>query len=413
MLSLLHKKALVLILCLFFVSLVFYVHHESNYSQFIYQRNYVTKSNTVIHADTAESKSFLDVKGNHAASDNESSCQINQSRSASLPAQQFKPRIIKAGCTPYLKDLYAVPVPEHDCDQPHVVMNDGGRLGNKLCQYASLYLLRHLYGVRVSITKKMNATLSKIIKNIVLPVHDSNCFTRKTKRISYEDLCKKLYTTASQVRANTSKTVITEPLLHTSFYVYTNPAPRDLLSAHRALVQSLFKFRDEVVKAAIKNIDAALKPFNATYYERDFSIITVHVRRTDYTWFIKHKYNLSQLDELYFTRAFQFYRERLKQPVFLVLSDDPKWCKQKLKAEDVRVIASNSPAVDMVAASLGDHHVTSYGTFSFIGALLGQGHITHPINNNTRYSTNCVDSSFWHNISRDKSFKVDNSNVVL
>ena len=36
-----------------------------------------------------------------------------------------------------------------DCGKPYVTMNPNGRLGNMICQYASLYLLRHLHGVRV------------------------------------------------------------------------------------------------------------------------------------------------------------------------------------------------------------------------------------------------------------------------
>ncbi|MPC48809.1 hypothetical protein E2C01_042592 [Portunus trituberculatus] len=37
-----------------------------------------------------------------------------------------------------------------DCDKPYVTLRKGGRLGNKMCQYTSLYLLRHLFGIRVS-----------------------------------------------------------------------------------------------------------------------------------------------------------------------------------------------------------------------------------------------------------------------
>ena len=76
--------------------------------------------------------------------------------------------------------------------------------------------------------------------------------------------------------------------------------------------------------------------------------------------------------------------------------------------------ASASAAVDMAVMSLGDHHVTSYGTYSFISVLLGRGHITHPIGHNTKYNlVDCVDSPFFHHISRDPTYEVDNSNVVL
>ncbi|KAK8375315.1 hypothetical protein O3P69_008294 [Scylla paramamosain] len=224
----------------------------------------------------------------------------------------------------------------------------------------------------------------------------------------------KLYTTAAQARARAVDNNIKEQLLNASYYVFDNPAPRSILMAHRDLIRSLLTFRDEIVNKAIENIDQALSLFNATYRQRNFPVVTVHVRRTDYTGYIKRNYNLTQLDELYFERAFEFYKERLPRPVFLVLSDDREWCRRKLQAKDVIVIARASPTVDMAVMSLGDHHITSYGTYSFSGALLGHGHITHPIGHNTKYDIfDCLESHFFHRISRDKTYKVNNSEVVL
>ena len=68
----------------------------------------------------------------------------------------------------------------------------------------------------------------------------------------------------------------------------------------------------------------------------------------------------------------------------------------------------------MAAMSLGDHHVTSHGTYSFSGALLGHGHITHPIGHEKTYTYfNCADFPFVHLISKDPTYFVDNSEDVL
>ena len=48
-----------------------------------------------------------------------------------------------------------------DCEKPYVTMNDKGRLGNMICQYASLYLLRHLHGIRVCSTLSLSLSLSQ------------------------------------------------------------------------------------------------------------------------------------------------------------------------------------------------------------------------------------------------------------
>ncbi|XP_063852854.1 galactoside alpha-(1,2)-fucosyltransferase 1-like isoform X1 [Scylla paramamosain] len=323
------------------------------------------------------------------------------------PLKDPLPLPSQSGCFPYLSELYVQPVPEHDCDQPYVTVNQAGRLGNKMCQYASLYLLRHLFGVRVSTLDKMHATLDKFFKSIVMPVRKPSCFVGKVKSISYMDLYDKLYRAEARAWTNTTSSVIIEPLLDTSYHVYDFPEPRDLFLEHRKLIHTLFKFRDEVMKNAVQNINNALKSFNATYHQRDFPIVTVHVRRTDYEGHLKMLYKLTQLGKLYYTNAFEFYKKRLKRPLFLVVSDDPKWCRENLQAKDVLVIASEVPAEDMAAMSLGDHHITSYGTFSFMAALLGNGNITHPLTTNPRYNlVRCVDSPVFHRVPRSDKQEV-------
>lgn len=330
------------------------------------------------------------------------------------PPRSSKPKIpplplpAETGCFPYLKGLRVEHVPEHECDKPYITMNESGRLGNKMFQYASLYLLRHLFGVRVSTLDQMFTELNTSFANIVMPHKKQGCFVGNPKGISYMGLYDKLYKAAAQVWTNTTSNLITESLLDDSYYVGDYPEPRDLFLEHRKLLHSIFKFRDEVKENAIQNINNALQRFNATYHKRNFPIVTVHVRRTDYKRHMKIIHNLTQLGTLYFTNAFEFYKKRLKRPVFLVVSDDPDWCRQYLQAKDVLVIASDVPAQDMAVMSLGDHHVTSYGTFSFMGALLGSGNITHPLTTNPRYQLmKCVDSPIVFAVARSEKQEYD------
>lgn len=407
------KKTVALISLLLLITILIYTQYQDIHPKPLNQHNYKTKNITEIHVGSTTLKHFFTVKGHYLANNNSN---LYRDELSSHLSPSFKKPLRLPAPLPSLNELHVMPVPEHDCDQPHILMNDNGRLGNKICQYAVLYLLRHYFGVRVSITRVMSNSLGKIFKNIDLPIHDGSCFTKRMKFIKYDNLFKKLYTAASRASVNTrNKNFITEPLLNgSSYYVYDYPHPRKLIFAHRDLFRSLFKLRYSVVRNAIQNIDKALKPFNATYYKRNFNIVTVHVRRTDFTGFIRKAFNMTQVDKLYFTRAFQFFKKRLTKPVFLVLSDDPKWCSRNLKAKDVTIIASKNTTVDLAAMTLGDHHVTSYGTYSFIGALLGPGHITHPIGQDREYNVTAgVVSPYWHYISKDETYIIDNSNVVL
>lgn len=155
----------------------------------------------------------------------------------------------------------------------------------------------------------MHDYLGTIFKNITLPVQNT-CFTNQTENVKFVTIYMKLYMAASQARARAIDNNIREPLINTSYYVSNNPGPRSLLMAHRDLIRSLLVFQDYIINKAIDNINQALSPFNATYHRRSFSVVTVHARRTDYTGYIKGKFNLAQLDELYFNNAFEFYKER-------------------------------------------------------------------------------------------------------
>ncbi|XP_064092505.1 galactoside alpha-(1,2)-fucosyltransferase 2-like [Macrobrachium nipponense] len=297
--------------------------------------------------------------------------------------------------------LHIPKVDLHECSSHHVIIHDGGRLGNKMCQYISLYLLRHIFGIRVSITERMKSTLSLFFKNISLPVQDFKCFTRNTKRIMYDDLYNMLHTEALEHFKRRDKGANMN-LLNESYYIFHHPCPRDVITAHRSLVREVLTFQDDVMKRAKRNVKRALKYKNRSWHNS--TLVTVHVRRRDYTRYMMKHYNLTQLDEVYFQRAFNFFRKRTDNPVFVVVSDDHGWCQEVLETSDVAVAGTKKdPIIDLAVLSLGDHHIISYGTFSFLGATLGHGTIVHPVTDNKLYDHyNCVDDNIFQPISRDK-----------
>ncbi|XP_071531140.1 uncharacterized protein [Panulirus ornatus] len=259
-------------------------------------------------------------------------------RSRTLSLEDTSPEV----CLPIPINLQVRPVSQQECGAPHVVIHSGGRLGNKLCQYVSLFLLRHLFGVRVSITNEMNTTMSLILENVTLPVQDPSCFTKDTKRIFYHDLYRMLYQVAQDARARSTQEVVTDPLLKRSYYVFNHPCPRDLIMAHRGLVRRLLTFKEELLQRARDSINQALRRLNKKYKREQVTLITVHVRRGDYTNYIRTHYNLTQLDEVYFNRAFDYYRRKVVNPVFVVVSDDHKWCRKFLRSRDIIVAAGKT-----------------------------------------------------------------------
>ncbi|XP_063609357.1 galactoside 2-alpha-L-fucosyltransferase SEC1-like [Penaeus indicus] len=307
-----------------------------------------------------------------------------------------------ANCLPLPGTFHVVPIPQEDCNEPHVVMHAGGQLGNKMCQYISLYLLRHIYGVRVSITPRMKEVLSWYFVNVSLPIQDPECFTKDTLRITFDDLYLLLQSRASSKSSGIGGVVRTR-LMDRSYYIYHHPCPRDVIMAHRNLVRSVLAFKEEVLTQARSNLQEALHRIRWPFPRDNTTVVSVHVRRRDYTTYILKHYNLTQLDETYFRRAFQHFRDRVVNPVFVVVSDDHSWCHKVLEGGDVVVAGSQkNPVNDIALLSLGDHTIISYGTFSFMGATLAQGKIAHPVNNNDKYSHyDCVDDPAILPINRD------------
>ncbi|XP_042210108.1 galactoside alpha-(1,2)-fucosyltransferase 1-like [Homarus americanus] len=327
----------------------------------------------------------------------------NVQHSSLQEAREQEQDVPEHGCLPLPPKNLVHKVPLQDCSSPHVVMHSGGRLGNKMCQFFSLYLLRHFFGIRVSIKKKMHENLSLIMKSVTVPVQDSKCFTKHTESILYGNLYNMLYKAADDARAQGTQDLISEPLLKNSYYVSDHPCPRDLILAHRDVLHDVLAFKEDLLERARDNINNVIKSVNKTYIRENVTLITVHVRRGDYTRYLRKHYGLTQIDELYYKHAFDYYRRRVVNPVFVVVSADHEWCIQYLQDKDV-VVAGNKRDVllDMAILTLGDHTIISYGTFGFLGAALGHGNFTYPSTSNKNYRVyDCVHSPAVHSISRD------------
>ncbi|XP_069165910.1 galactoside alpha-(1,2)-fucosyltransferase 1 isoform X3 [Procambarus clarkii] len=222
----------------------------------------------------------------------------------------------------------------HNCSLPYVSMNNGGRLGNKICQYMSLALLRSVFGIRVGILKNMNNYLRKIFPKLSLPVEDPKCFHGTPSRDNFSALYRNLSVRNSASGRNLVDSKLHPYLLSESVYIYNYPCPWNLLLPLRDQLRQELVFHDAILNKAKMHLNHAVKSLlnNAT---KNITIITVHVRRTDYLNYIKVNYKLKPLKKTYFQRAFKFFRNRVASPVFAVSSDDPEWCKNNIMDKDV------------------------------------------------------------------------------
>jgi hypothetical protein len=100
--------------------------------------------------------------------------------------------------------------------------------------------------------------------------------------------------------------------------------------------------------------------------------ISIHVRRGDFVTFERELHGVCTIE--YYARAITRMRESVADAKFFVFSDDPGWCRERFKDQDMTVVdvaaSSREPALDLYLMSRCSHHVISNSTYSWWGAWL-------------------------------------------
>lgn len=130
----------------------------------------------------------------------------------------------------------------------------------------------------------------------------------------------------------------------------------------RSEIVDLFALRQETetYKALVREVESC-------------ESCSVHVRRGDY---VTLGIGLAENDPTYYARAVGLAKERLKDPVFYVFSDDIAWAKENLRiAGDVRYVPPidpEHPAYDLMLMSRCRHNIAANSSFSWWGAWLNR-----------------------------------------
>ena len=101
--------------------------------------------------------------------------------------------------------------------------------------------------------------------------------------------------------------------------------------------------------------------------------VGVHVRRSDMLDEDKLSYGYLAAPKEYFDRAMQYFRDRYKDVVFIVCTDDLIWSKEYLADDDVMFSSETDPIIDLAILSQCDHTIMSVGSFSWWAAWLANG----------------------------------------
>ena len=99
----------------------------------------------------------------------------------------------------------------------------------------------------------------------------------------------------------------------------------------------MVSLRNSIIEEARHRLEAVVEDYldkaNQNREEKisrtSCDLVGVHVRRRDHIKY-EERLGLDTLTRQYFMEAVDLYRERLKQPIFLIVTDDPDWVRREL-----------------------------------------------------------------------------------
>ena len=99
----------------------------------------------------------------------------------------------------------------------------------------------------------------------------------------------------------------------------------------------------------------------------DENLVFLHVRRGDYLTWPSREYP-AVLDKRWYTKAMDQMREKVKNPTFLLLTDDPYYAEDCFGDQPDILVSENDQLVDLALMSLCQHGILSASSYAWWGA---------------------------------------------
>ena len=289
-----------------------------------------------------------------------------------------------------------------------ITVSDGGRLGNNMGQYATLwYYSKVLKNVEAFISPQMQQNLQKVFPHISLPAFKIAKSCQKQFRLMDGDHDEENIVKYFKRKDNDSMAFVN---------IRGYPNAVNLYHRFRDDLQCEFRFSER----ASYNAEAFRDHVHSLYCQKSMHcdrllLVGVHVRRTDYKYWMTRRAKQGLVDEKFFLSAMELMinktgiLDRNERLIFIVASDDSKWCKEKfsrfklnytimytldyypqvrknyLDAQNLSscskkhcndAIGLEHVHFDLAVMSSMDDNIFDYGTYGFWGAYLSQSNIT-------------------------------------
>ncbi|KAJ3627626.1 hypothetical protein MTP99_014989 [Tenebrio molitor] len=240
-----------------------------------------------------------------------------------------------------------------NCPQYGIVtIMQGGRLGNQMWEYASVWALARRTGLEPYVPRCIRLKLDQVFESLTVPTFEeiSHCPVEIGRFVKSLDAWN--FTNQSIILPRYSI------------------QPELVITWVQDIVQE-FSIKKKLLDKSQQILHLASK--NRT--NRVF--VGVHVRRTDYIGYLMRKHAVNPANATFFRTAMRHFEAKYPDVVFVMVSDDPLWCKRKFSRKKNVYITSknhrNSPALDLAILASCNHSIFDYGTFGEWGAILSGG----------------------------------------
>ena len=116
--------------------------------------------------------------------------------------------------------------------------------------------------------------------------------------------------------------------------------------------------------------DLILDLINQKYSKQlNQNCVSLHVRRGEYLQLQQYH---PVLPKDYYEKSINYITERVDNPIFLIISDDPQWCKDNFQLSNTVIIDQNRDYIDLFLISQCKHNIIANSTFSWWGAWLNK-----------------------------------------
>ncbi|KAG5882438.1 hypothetical protein JTB14_025244 [Gonioctena quinquepunctata] len=235
-----------------------------------------------------------------------------------------------------------------------VTIMQGGRLGNQMWEYASVWALARRTGLEPYIPRCIKVKLDLVFEQLSVPTFEeiAHC------PVQFEHFVKSLETWN---------------FTNQSIILPQYSIQPDLVSTWVQDIVQEFTIKNKLLEKSQQILHTAVRNTNRLNH----IFVGVHIRRTDYIGYLKRKYDTHPADLNFFISAMKAFEGKYSNVVFIIVSDDPQWCWKKFAFKPNVYVCGrrhrNSPALDMAILASCNHTIYDYGTFGEWGAILAGG----------------------------------------